>query len=108
MPGIRPLILSTVIAGLAVAGLAFAGPTQTAQAGIFEDHCRVKHYDKDHHWLHDKKIDCGPVYWKWRLPVGNGHDWYPHPCIGPASMYSPPLPSYYRGPYLRTIDIPLE
>jgi hypothetical protein len=76
--------------------IALAAPLQ---AGIF---CKHKHKaGKD-------GIDCGPVDWRWRLPPGNGLYWAPNPCIGPAATYSAPIPPHYRGPYLRTIDVPLE
>ncbi|MEQ8791579.1 MAG: hypothetical protein RIC55_35280 [Pirellulaceae bacterium] len=65
----------------------------SAQASLWEKHCRKK---------------CGPVDWRWKLPPGNGHYIAPNPCLGPPAYYTPQLPLYYRGPVLRTIDVPLE
>jgi len=89
---LRLLILSVV--------MFTTGWAAIAQAGVFEKHCKGK--------FKDEKVDCGPIYWGWKLPPGNGHYWHPHPCIGPPEYYTPQLPSYYRGPYLRTIEQPIE
>lgn len=90
----RVLVLSLVVLAAGI------GASAQAHGGLLDKYKQCKH---DKH-----KVDCGPIFWRWNLPSGNGHYWYPYPCIGPPQMYSPQIPSYYRGPYLRTIDEPLR
>jgi hypothetical protein len=82
---------------LLLAVVVLLGLSAPSQATLREKHKRCKH-----------RFDCGPVDWQWGLPPGNGHYWAFNPCLKPAADYSPPISPYYRGPYLRTIDVPLE
>jgi hypothetical protein len=107
---LRRILLSLLLPGAVLGVFLFC---TSAHAGIWEKYCRSPsgQTGQSAPGVIGRVIyraECGPVYWRWKLPPGNGHYMAPNPCLGPPAYYTPQLPLYYRGAVLRTIDMPID